>query len=100
MKKFFRYAAAFLALSAAFACQREAITDENLAEEVEVTFAINTESAIATKAAPAGTGIGYADTYEKELLFYVYKDGVLLDQLQPEIEDFQGVDDLDAKGSV
>lgn len=100
MKKFFRYAAALFVFTAAFACQREALTDENLAEEVEVTFAINTESAIATKAAPAGTGIGYADTYEKELLFYVYKDGVLLDQLQPEIEDFQGVDDLDAKVSV
>ena len=100
MKKFFRYAAALFVFTAAFACQREALTDENLAEEVEVTFAINTESALATKAAPVGTGIGYADTYEKELLFYVYKDGVLLDQLQPEIEDFQGVDDLDAKVSV
>ncbi|MEE0236011.1 MAG: DUF6562 domain-containing protein [Bacteroidales bacterium] len=99
MKKFFRYAAAIMILVAAFACQRENIPATSQ-DEVEVTFAINTESAIATKAAPAGTGIGYADTYEKELLFYVYKDGVLLDQLQPEIEDFQGADDLDAKVSV
>ena len=99
MKKFFRYAAAIMILVAAFACQRENIPASSQ-DEVEVTFAINTESAIATKAAPAGTGIGYADTYEKELLFYVYKDGVLLDQLQPEIEDFQGADDLDAKVSV
>ena len=99
MKKFFRYAAAVIVLAAASACQRENIP-AGMQDEVEVTFAINTESAIATKAAPAGTGIGYADTYEKELLFYVYKDGVLLDQLQPEIEDFQGSADLDAKVSV
>lgn len=99
MKKFFRYAAALLTLTAAFACQRENLATSGQ-EEVEVTFSISTESAIATKAAPAGTGIGYADTYEKELLFYVYKDGVLLDQLQPEVEDFQGADDLDAKVSV
>ena len=99
MKKFFRYAAAVIVLAAASACQRENIP-AGIQDEVEVTFAINTESAIATKAAPAGTGIGYADTYEKELLFYVYKDGVLLDQLQPEIEDFQGSADLDAKVSV
>ena len=99
MKKFFRFATAIMILVAAFACQRESIPASSQ-DEVEVTFAINTESAIATKAAPAGTGIGYADTYEKELLFYVYKDGVLLDQLQPEIEDFQGADDLDAKVTV
>ena len=99
MKKFFRYEAAIMILVAAFACQRDNIPASSQ-DEVEVTFAINTESAIATKASPAGTGIGYADTYEKELLFYVYKDGVLLDQLQPEIEDFQGADDLDAKVSV
>lgn len=94
MKKFFRYAAAFLALSAAFACQRETLTDETLVEEVEVTFAISTESAIATRT------IGYADSYEKELLFYVYKDGQYLDQLVPEIEDFDGDGDLDAKASA
>ena len=94
MKKFFRYAAAFLALSATFACQRETLTDDTLAEEVEVTFAISTESAIATRT------IGYADSYEKELLFYVYKDGQYLDQLVPEIEDFDGDGDLDAKASA
>lgn len=94
MKKIFRYAAALMALSAAFACQREALTDENLAEEVDVTFNISTESAIDTRS------IGYADTYEKELLFYVYKDGVLLDQVVSQVEDFQGVADLDAKVTV
>lgn len=99
MKKLFRYAAALMILAAA-ACQRENIP-AGAQEEVEVTFAINTESAITAKAAPEGTGIGYADTYEKELLFYVYKDGVLLDQLQPvEFEDFNGKTDRDAKVTV
>ena len=96
MKKFFRYAAALLTLTAAFACQRENLATSGQ-EEVEVTFSISTESAIATKAT---TGIGFADTYEKELLVYVYKDDVLLDQLVPEIEDFNGEGDLDAKVTV
>ena len=71
MKKLFHYAAAVIVLAAAYACQRENLPVSSQ-DEVEVTFAISTESAIATKAAPEGTGIGYADTYEKELLFYVY----------------------------
>lgn len=96
MKKFFRYAAALLTLTAAFACQRENLATSGQ-EEVEVTFSISTESAIATKAT---TGIGFADTYEKELLVYVYKDNVLLDKLVPEIEDFNGEGDLDAKVTV
>lgn len=94
MKKFFYYAAALAALVSASACQREALVDDTQAEEVEVTFTISTESAISTKS------IGYADTYEKELQLYVYKDGVLLDQLVPEIEDFDGVGDLDARATV
>ena len=99
MKKLFYYAAAFMMLSAAFACQRENMPADTQ-DEVEVTFSVSTESAIATKAAPDGTGIGYADTYEKELLFYVYKDGVLLDQIRPEIQDFDGPADLNAKVKV
>lgn len=94
MKKFFYYAAALAALVSASACQREALVDDTQAEEVEVTFTISTESAISTKS------IGYADTYEKELQLYVYKDGVLLDKLVPEIEDFDGVGDLDARATV
>lgn len=93
MKKFFHYAIVLTALAAAFACQRETIAEQSLTD-VEVTFNINTESSIATRS------IGYADTYEKELLLYVYKDGVLLDQIEPEIEDFNGAADLDARATI
>lgn len=94
MKKIFYIVSALIAIASVASCQKSIEVDEGVNELVDVTFIVNTESALATKS------IGYADTYEKQLTVLVYKDNVLLDQLVPDIDDFDGVGDLDATVTV
>lgn len=64
------------------ACQKENKVEPVMDEVVEVTFTVSADDLASVK------GIGDADTYEKELQFYAYRNGEYLDKLDAEITHF------------